>query len=151
MKAYPSCIILLASLVGCASPATGYYSTYQVDGSKELSGKAAEQTFLGATAATEANSPAARSFDLPLKLISAPQPVMSREDTDQHVVGSVVVAVQFNEAGAVERTSILSSSKDSLSQAVLAAVSQWRIAPATRDGKPQKVTVRQSFGFKTAP
>ena len=73
---------------------------------------------------------------------------MPLEDTLQVVVGSVVVDISFNELGNVEDVAVVSSSKDSLLQAVLRVVQLWKFAPVTQDGKPQKITARQSFAFR---
>jgi TonB family protein len=145
-------LLLTALLAGCATSGSGgarYYGTYEVNGTQPLGGAAAEVAFASAAESasiTSGNLP----FDHPLRLLRAPQPMMSRDDIDHNVVGEVALRIEFSESGSVERMTILNSSKDSLSEAVLAAVRQWRIAPATRAGVAQKVTARQTFKFQTA-
>ena len=142
-----SCFALLSA--GCASPR--YYSTYEIGaGPAQLTAASAEEAHL---AAVNSMSPVgdAATFDAPIRLVSAPQPVMSREDIDARTTGRVLVEIVFGESGAVERTRILESTKESLSEAATAAVSRWAIAPLTRAGKPARLVVRQSFAFKTQP
>jgi TonB family protein len=143
-------LLLLLLLGGCASTRpVGYYSTYEVRGTPEgLSASGAEEAHVAAVNAGVFAAASTR-FDHPLKLLSAPQPVMPPADSEARVVGRVVVAMFFNEDGLIEKTEIVSSTKDSLSEAVIAAVSRWRISPALRQGVPAKVVVRQSFAFKT--
>ena len=57
---------------------------------------------------------------------------MPLEDTLQVVVGSVVVDISFNELGNVEDVAVVSSSKDSLLQAVLRVVQLWNCARYAR-------------------
>jgi TonB family protein len=140
-------------VAACASQQGGssrYYSVYEVSGSGTLGGKAAEAAFASAAASSTLASGAAPSFDQPLQVLRAPQPEMSADDVDHNVSGEVVIRIQFNEAGKVEGATIISSTKESLSEAVLAAVRQWEISPVTRAGAPQKVTARQTFKFATA-
>jgi TonB family protein len=147
-RLFVTCVVLLSA--GCASPRY-YYSTYQVAGATtQLTAASAEEVHLAAvnSNALVADTP---KFDTPIRLVRAPQPAMSREDTDARVIGRVVVEVVFGESGAVESTRILESTKESLSEAVIAAVSRWAIAPLTREGKPVKLVARQPFAFKTEP
>jgi TonB family protein len=135
-------------MLGCAEPP--YYSTYQLEGDTTvLRGESAESAHKEAVNfRAMTGSPA--KFDAPIQLLRAPQPEMSREDIDAQVIGRVVVELHFSEAGTVERARILESTKQSLSDSVVAAVSRWAIAPLTSGGKPAKVVARQSFNFRTA-
>ena len=149
-RLFASLALLILLLGGCASTRpVGYYSTYEVRGTSErLSQSSAEEAYIAAVNAGVFAAGGAR-FDHPLKLLDAPQPAMPPADTEAKVVGNVAVRMFFNEEGIVEKTEIVSSTKDSLSEAVIAAVSRWRISPALRQGVPTKVVVRQSFAFKT--
>jgi TonB family protein len=147
LRLFSVCVALLAA--GCASPR--YYSTYQIAGSTApLTAASAEAAHLAAVNSKALVGDSAK-FDMPIRLVHAPQPVMSRADTDAKVIGRVVVEIVFGESGAVERTHILESTKESLSEAVITAVSRWAIAPLTREGKPAKLVARQPFAFKTEP
>ena len=142
-----SAIAIVASLLsGCSTDGMsgGYndYSVYQVDGSNPLSRRSAEHVLASSVAASSAGK-----YDKPVTVLRAPQPVMPLEDTMQGVVGNVVVDISFNELGNVDDVAVVSSSKDSLLEAVLRVVRLWQIAPVTRDGAPQKITARQSFAF----
>jgi TonB family protein len=132
-------------LAGCATSLSP--NTYQInDGGPEFRYEAAEEAH---RQAANTAGLGAGSFDAPVQLLRSPQPVMPRKDIAERVSGRVVVDILFGEAGTVEDTRIIESWKDSLSQAVVAAVSQWVIAPATKAGKPVKVTARQSFKFES--
>ncbi|MBS0447242.1 MAG: TonB family protein [Proteobacteria bacterium] len=56
---------------------------------------------------------------------------MSHEDIDNRVVGEVVVDIHLDERGLVSDTKVISSTKPSLTEAVVAAVSQWKISPVS--------------------
>ena len=116
---------LAALIQGCASPGpTGrYYSVYEVKGSPQIGATAAESALAAAVAASSVGR-----FDKPIALLRAPQPVMPPEDTEQRVVGRVVVEIHFSESGLVDNVTVVSSSKPSLTEAVLRAVSAWQIA-----------------------
>ncbi|CAN0497520.1 unnamed protein product, partial [Phaeothamnion confervicola] len=88
-------------------------------------------------------------FDRPARLVRAPQPVMSVEDIRARVFGTVVVDIYFNEEGFVDHTVIVQSAKDSLSAAVLSAVSRWKVVPPWLNGHATKCTIQQVFTFKT--
>jgi TonB family protein len=146
--------VLCLLAAGCASPGRttgGYYSVYSLgtaDG-RQLSEREAEEAHRDAINARQIGGD--QKFDSPVRMLFAPQPVMPPEDTEAAVVGRVTVRITFGEDGAVEQTQILESTKQSLSEAVLAAVSRWKVAPLTSEGKPAKLVARQTFSFRTAP
>ena len=140
--------IAVLFLGGCASQSpVRYWSEYGVGPLEGLGTNAAEDVHK-ARVTSGAFADAGKRYDGAPKLLRAPQPVMSPGDTDQRVSGVVIAQIDFNEQGLVERITIVESSKSSLSAAVIKAVSQWQISPVTRDGKPVKLVVSQSFGFK---
>jgi len=143
----PAMAIVTSLLSGCSTDGmSGSYndhSGYQVGGSNLMNRRTAEHALASSVAASSAGK-----YDKPVTVLRAPQPVMPIEDTMQGVVGSVVVDIRFNELGIVEDVAVVSSSKDSLLEAVLRVVRLWQIAPVTRDGKPQGITARQSFAFR---
>ena len=147
-------VALCVGAVGCASPSRttgGYYSVYRIGTSDgpQLSEQQAEEAHRNAINAREIGG-ADQKFDSPVRMLFAPQPVMPPEDTEAAIVGSVTVRITFGEDGAVEQAQILESTKQSLSEAVLAAVSQWKIAPLTREGRPAKLVARQRFQFRSS-
>jgi TonB family protein len=149
MKVLISLALFCLFLDGCASPsATRYWSEYRVGQSGGLSAEEAELAHKS-LATNGAMADAGRRFDTPPKLLRAPQPAMSREDIDAQVTGEVVVQIYFNERGFVEKTVVLQSTKASLTESVIAAVSQWQISPVTRKGSPAGLVARQAFSFKT--
>jgi TonB family protein len=132
-------------LAACASRYQ-YGGTYQIGNSPLMGQAAAEDTMLNLVAAGAVQP--GRPFDQPMKLLRAPPPQMPPADVDQKTEGRVTAQVLFAESGMVESVKIISSTKDSLAESVTAALLRWQIAPATREGKPVKVTVQQTFGFK---
>ena len=159
-----SCLALLvaAALAGCASPPAppapsaapapaAYRSTYQVGSiGPDLSAGRAEKAHRDLANAAHFQGSDTRRFDAPVRFLRAPQPVMAPEDIDGDVTGRVTVEILFGESGAVANTRILESTKASLSDAVLSAVRQWRIAPLAIEGRPTTLLARQSFEFRTA-
>lgn len=153
-------LALLAAvvLVGCSTPAPSpsppppaYRSTYQVGSSgPELSAGAAEKVHRDLANAGQFQGGDARRYDTPVRFLRSPQPVMAPEDIDADVAGRVTVEILFGESGAVATTRVVESTKASLSDAVLSAVRQWRIAPLTVEGRPATLLARQSFVFRTA-
>jgi len=139
----------VAILAGCAiERRPRYYSEYEIAGeATELSASQAEVAHIAASNAKLQST--TTKYDKPLQLLSAPQPIMPPADTEARVIGRVVAELLFAESGEVQSVSIIESTKESLAQAVHHAVSQWRIAPATSEGKPTKVVARQAFNFKT--
>jgi hypothetical protein len=97
----------ISLLLGCSShPLAGYGSFYEVGGSRKVDGQTAEQLYAAAVTSSQAAS-GVHHFDKPLAILRAPQPRMSPEDTDQRVVGRVVIEVVFNEAGLVETSGVI--------------------------------------------
>ena len=151
MKTVLAFLLIGLIFAGCASQRqeSRYYDTYQVKGlSGEFDGESAERALIAAVN-SGASTESGPRFDQAAKLVRAPLPIMSKRDIDERTFGTVVVDIRFNEQGEVEQTTIIRSTKDSLSTAVLAAVSTWQIVPLMRDGRTRKLIVRQSFEFKT--
>ena len=114
MKPILMCAALGLLAAGCASPR----------GATE-----AEAAFAAAAASASSAAAGFLALDQPLRVLRAPQPTMSADDIDHKVSGEVVVLIQFDEIGKVDSAAITSSIKESLSEAVLAAVRQWEISP----------------------
>src|ERR1700754_3099567 len=106
---------LVALLLGCGADGTSgssrspYYSVYQIGGSQQVDGRTAEAALAQSVAASSVGR-----FDKPVVVLRAPQPAMPPADTEQRVVGAVVVHIHFNEAGLVDKVVPVRSSKDSL-------------------------------------
>ncbi len=140
--------IVCLTLAGCTTPARSSYEISGVVG--QMNAAQAEQAERDVVAANRYGA-SGHPFDKPLQLLRAPQPAMPAADIALGVRGQVTASVRFNESGEAESVSIVSSTSESLARAVVAALSQWRIEPMTRDQKPVKPNIRQTFNFKTAP
>src|SRR5262249_5118483 len=63
--------------------------------------------------------------------------------------GSIVVAIHVQEDGSIDKVEIAESSGfPRLDQGAIPYVKQWRLTPATRDGKPVAITWRVRVTFK---
>lgn len=136
--------VVVACIQGCASYGRGY----QIGDAEPVGAASAERTLISIVNADAVAVPQ-RQGDVPFRIVHAPQPVMSRADVFAGVSGQVSVAIHFDEDGHVERTEILSSTKDSLSAAVIDAVSRWRIVPPVIGGRNIKFEFRQDYVFKS--
>ena len=103
-------ILALLLVGGCASkPAYRYYSTYRVEGATgELLAPEAAQAHLNAANSRIQERTDGR-YDKPIRLISAPQPVMPPKAIDERIEGDVKVRILFSEAGKDDSTSTLDS------------------------------------------
>jgi TonB family protein len=64
------------------------------------------------------------------------------------VQGVVVLRVRVNEKGEPENVAVVRSLDPALDKNAMAAVSQWRFKPATKDGKPVAQTVNLEVNYK---
>jgi TonB family protein len=144
-------LISVALLSGCASSQHPRYAlTYQIAGLPTTFDEFSVERAHRANANDDQLLVTQRTFDTPIKLLSAPQPVMPASDIEDRVVGEVVVEILFAEDGTFEKMTVVRSTRESLSRAVLDAVSRWKITPPVRSGKPAKFTARQAFKFQSA-
>lgn len=144
-------LALLASLVACANkPKDGHANAYQLVGIEgRVDGATAERLHRDASNKL-LRQEFADDHDRPVQLLWAPQPVMSPAGLIGREKGVVVVDILFSHTGAVERIDVVESTGESFSRTVRAAVRQWRIAPATKAGKPVGVRARQEFEFRSS-
>jgi TonB family protein len=144
-------IFLAAFLASACStgPTYRYEAAYRVGESRrDLSAANAERETITSFDATTLAMVDLEPKDRP-RLIRAPQPVMSTQDIDAGVSGEVEVEIWFNEAGTMERMVVLRSAKESLTEAVRVAVSQWQIVPPRRSGKASVLAARRVFVFRS--
>jgi protein TonB len=66
-----------------------------------------------------------------------------------HIGGTVVIKAMIDKNGMIQNAEIVSSPDESLSQAALDAVRQWRYQPYTLNGEPVAVmtTINLSFSL----
>jgi TonB family protein len=143
-------ILLLATILcGCAvKPEVRYSSAYRLENShRELDARTAERAMISEFDVAALTVSGLQPEERP-KLLHAPQPIMGAADIDADVVGEVVVEIWFNDKGSVERTVVLSSTKESLTEAVLAVVTKWRVLPPRKNGVPSALVANQAFRFK---
>lgn len=94
-----------------------------------------------------AAAPATSRPDSTYVVIKKTYPVVySRSADDQKLHGTVVIAVLFNEAGAVESSEV-TSGDPLLARCVTLAIGKWQIEPFIHEGKPGKVKVPLTFEF----
>lgn len=138
-------ILALVFIGGCADkPTSRHYSTYGIGTPSNLRAAEAAQAYMSAANPLLEQ----RRSDKPVRLIRAPQPVMPPQAIDDRIEGEVKIRIIFDETGKVGTVEVVESPHQLLTQAVLQAVKQWAITPATVNGKPEKTVVRQAFVFK---
>jgi TonB family protein len=141
-------VLLVVILCGCAAkPAVRYSSACRLENShRVLDASSCERAILSESDASITAASNWQSEERP-KFLRAPPPSMSPADIAAGVGGEVVVEIWFNLQGEVERTVVLSSTKESLTDAVRAAVAGWKIVPPRRNGIPGVLVARQAFVF----
>jgi TonB family protein len=83
----------------------------------------------------------------PGMLISSVPPVYPPAARAAHISGTVVVQAMIGKDGRIYDTQVVSSPDDSLSQAAIDAVRQWRYLPYTLNGEPVPVKTTINVGF----
>jgi TonB family protein len=86
--------------------------------------------------------------DKPLRILHSAFPVYPISARKSGIEGVVEIEMTINENGIIENARVLKSPDALLSDVCLAAVSQWRFQPVTRNGEPVAVKVIQWFPFK---
>jgi hypothetical protein len=74
-------------------------------------------------------------------------PITPRDEKGEPIHGYVLFGSVLNADGQVGPTRILISTDDRLSSEILRATGEWRVEPATRDGKPIAVIFWQEWPF----
>ena len=98
--------------------------------------------------ATSASSPEATPQDASAKVAiicparNAVQPEYPSYASRNHIYGDVVVELSIGEAGQLEGVKVLKSAHSSLSNAVIAAVQQWKFV-----ARGEKYSATQAFSF----
>ena len=62
--------------------------------------------------------------------------------------GNVVLDINIDAHGVVDRVKVKESLPNGLDQAAVDAIHQWRFEPATVDGKPVEVSLTITFNFR---
>lgn len=83
---------------------------------------------------------------LPVPLEASP-PALPESYRGKDVTGTVLVDFYIDETGRVRMPAIARADDPALADVAMAAVSEWRFAPPTRDGRPVKVRARLPFEF----
>ena len=83
----------------------------------------------------------------PLHIVKQIAPKYPPDAKAAHLEGSVVLSLQIDEQGKVEKAEVLSG-PEQLRQASLDAVRQWEFQPKMLDGKPVAVTSDVTINFK---
>lgn len=85
------------------------------------------------------------------KLLKSVAPMVPRRATREGLGGDVEVKILVNGVGDVEAIRIVSSPHGTFSEAVSAAVKQWKYQPLLVNGQARRFVVVQRFSFKIAP
>jgi TonB family protein len=84
---------------------------------------------------------------VPPEAITKVAPPYPREAVKRGIEGRVVVRISIDTEGAVAAVAVRQSPHEILSDAVEAAVKQWKYRPATKDGRPTPSTVRLEVDY----
>jgi len=81
-------------------------------------------------------------------IINKVPPTYPEQAKSRHISGQVVLAAVISKQGTIDDLEVVSSGDDSLSQAAIEAVKQWRYRPYLLNGQPVEVetTITVNFG-----
>jgi TonB family protein len=82
------------------------------------------------------------------RLISKVEPQYTEEARDAKIEGVTILTVEVTEAGTPENIKVKVSLDPGLDLNAIAALSQWRFDPATKDGKPVRVGATVEVNFR---
>lgn len=82
------------------------------------------------------------------KLISKVEPKYSQRAKDEGIEGKVVISLIINEDGTASDFEILQPLDTDLDANAITAIKEWVFAPATKDGKPVRVTGTIEVNFR---
>jgi TonB family protein len=99
-------------------------------------------------ASSESPKPESATAKTPAKLISGNDPEYTDSARDQHVEGTIILAVTVNEKGKVTAVKIVNPLEKSLDRRAMNAVKHWKFAPATLEGKPVASEFNVSVDFR---
>lgn len=88
-----------------------------------------------------------RVEDRPPRQTSKIDPTYPPSAREEGVTGAVTVDFVISATGAVTSARAVSSPDARLSEAAVAAVLQWRFAPALKAGRPVETRMRQTIAF----
>ena len=106
------------------------------------------------TPAPDATEPVIKSVRIPAGgvkpglLLQRVPPVYPPDARAAHISGTVVIQAMIGKDGMIENAKVVSSPDDSLSQAALDAVRQWRYQPYMLNGEPVSVMTTINVEFK---
>ena len=84
----------------------------------------------------------------PPRLIKSPDPKYTEAARETKIEGRVVLWLIVNTQGMAEGIRIQKSLDPGLDQSAAEAVSRWKFAPATKDGRPVAVMINVEVNFK---
>lgn len=91
----------------------------------------------------------ARDIDAPLQAVRTVSPGYNRAEVNPHSGGNaVLVDFYVDEEGRPRMPVVLESGNEHLASAAVGALSEWRFAPPTRNGRPVAVRAQQRFVFR---
>src|ERR1035441_5669890 len=84
----------------------------------------------------------------PPRLIHSVDPEYDKASRKKKVQGTGVLTVLVTESGEPQDPKIVTSLNPALDEKAIEAVSRWRFAPATKDGKPMAVHIRVEVNLR---
>jgi len=84
----------------------------------------------------------------PPRALYTPDPSYTKSARDHHVQGIVKLSVVIGADGQVREAKVVQPLEPSLDEKAIAAVKNWKFAPATKDGRPVTVQVDVEVSFQ---
>jgi TonB family protein len=84
----------------------------------------------------------------PPRVIKSPEPKYPEFAEEKHIRGTVMLWLIVNSQGSPEQIKVQRALGHGLDQSAVDAVSQWKFAPATKDGAPVPVIINVEVNFK---
>ena len=102
-----------------------------------------------AATAQPQETPVCNEADSVPQMLSGPSPEFTAEASANHIQGSVIVGITVDESGAVTDAHVLKSLGYGLDENALAAVQQYKFAPARKQCKPVSAAISVNVGFRS--
>lgn len=88
-----------------------------------------------------------REVDQKARVLSKPDPSYTEEARKNQIVGTVVLRAVFSSSGTVTNIHAVSGLPNGLTERAIAAASQIKFVPATKDGRPVSMWMELQYNF----
>ncbi|PYV44779.1 MAG: hypothetical protein DMG06_05250 [Acidobacteria bacterium] len=88
---------------------------------------------------------------VPPQVVSRVEPTYTQQARDAYRQGVVILYVEVAPEGQTENVQVLQSVGMGLDESAVESIRQWKFRPATKDGKPVRVTMVSEVNFSSRP